>query len=148
MDSSALSGPPWTRVVHGAVAGPSWRAACRTALVVCLLATLPGRSPSLGPAEAQLRFGGDLKKRRVAHQEHVAERRLRPQALTVAAVMLANGGETFAVWVSLFAIAIKAVVTYMVVFVAMTAPRYAMGSLLVSTRLLGPLRHGAVVLLR
>lgn len=78
----------------------------------------------------------------------MAERRLRPQALTVAAVMLANGGETFAVWVSLFAIAIKAVVTYMVVFVAMTAPRYAMGSLLVSTRLLGPLRHGAVVLLR
>lgn len=70
------------------------------------------------------------------------------QALTVAGVTLANGGDNLGVYIPLFASAPQSIVTYVVVFAVMTAAWCALGYLMVNNPLIGHRirRHGHVLL--
>lgn len=81
-----------------------------------------------------------------AHQP--ARRGFTAQSLTVAGVTLANGGDNLGVYIPLFATAPQSIITYIVVFAAMTAVWCALGYLVVNNPLIGDRirRHGHVLL--
>lgn len=70
------------------------------------------------------------------------------QALTVAGVTLANGGDNLGVYIPLFASAPQTIATYIAVFSVMTAVWCALGYLVVNNPLVGDRirRHGHVLL--
>ena len=106
------------------------------------LAKLPALSAGAVDAE------GDGEARRIQEQEHAAERRLGLQAVAVASVTIANGGDNLAVYVPLFATAFDAIATYALTFAVMTGVWCALGYLLVNNNILGSSirRHGRVIL--
>lgn len=95
-------------------------------------------------------IGGDVgsEQHRIQDQEHDAERGLRSQALAVASVTVANGGDNIGVYVPLFATAPDAIATYVLTFAVMTGAWCALGYLLVNNRILGGAirRYGHLVL--
>jgi len=92
--------------------------------------------------------GGGSEERRLQDQEHNAERGLRSQALAVASVTVANGGDNIGVYVPLFATALDAIAIYALTFAVMTGVWCALGYLLVNNRILGGTirRYGHVAL--
>lgn len=77
-----------------------------------------------------------------------ARRGFTAQSLTVAGVTLANGGDNLGVYIPLFATAPQSIITYIVMFAAMTAVWCALGYLVVNNPLIGARirRHGHVLL--
>jgi cadmium resistance protein CadD (predicted permease) len=73
----------------------------------------------------------------VRHEERVLERRTRSQALAVAAVTIANGGDNLGVYIPVFAADIHAIPVYTVIFAVMTALWCAAGHSLVNNRIVG-----------
>ena len=90
----------------------------------------------------------DAGEARIRAPERSAGRRTRSQALAVAGVTVANGGDNLGVYIPLFANAPAAIPVYAAIFAAMTAVWCWMGYLLVNNRWAGaPLRrYGHVVL--
>ena len=70
------------------------------------------------------------------------------QALAVAGVTIANGGDNIGVYVPLFATALDAIVTYALTFAVMTGLWCALGHALVNNRILGTTmrRYGHAIL--
>jgi cadmium resistance protein CadD (predicted permease) len=70
------------------------------------------------------------------------------QALSVAGVTLANGGDNFGIYIPLFATAPAAIPIYIAVFAVMTAVWCALGYLVVNNPLIGSQvrRYGHVLL--
>ncbi|MGA8046005.1 MAG: cadmium resistance transporter, partial [Dermatophilaceae bacterium] len=70
------------------------------------------------------------------------------QALAVAGVTLANGGDNLGVYIPLFATAPQAIETYVAVFAVMTVAWCALGYAIVNNPLIGSRirRHGHVLL--
>ena len=85
---------------------------------------------------------------RIQAQEHAAERRTRSQALAVAGVTVANGGDNMGVYIPLFASAPAAIPICAAIFAVMTAVWCGLGYRLVNNRWAGgPLRrYGHVIL--
>jgi cadmium resistance protein CadD (predicted permease) len=81
-------------------------------------------------------------------REKDVEPRLRPQALAVAGVTIANGGDNIGVYVPLFATAPDAIVIYALTFAVMTGVWCTLGHALVNNRILGATmrRYGHAVL--
>jgi cadmium resistance protein CadD (predicted permease) len=79
---------------------------------------------------------------RIQGQEHRAELRLHSQALAVAGVTIANGGDNIGVYVPLFASSVSGIATYAATFAVMTGLWCALGYAFVSNRVLGgPIRR-------
>lgn len=80
--------------------------------------------------------------------EHAMERRTHSQALAVAGVTIANGGDNLGVYIPLFASAIGAIPVYAILFAMMTAVWCSMGYLMVNNRWVGERirRYGHVAL--
>lgn len=85
---------------------------------------------------------------RIQTEERSAERRTRSQALAVAGVTVANGGDNLGVYIPLFASAPAAIPVYAAIFAVMTALWCWTGYRLVNNRWIGePIRrHGPILL--
>jgi len=75
---------------------------------------------------------GDAETQRIQREERKAERRMHSQALAVAGVTIANGGDNLGVYIPMFASAPHIIPTYALVFTIMTAIWCALGFVLVS----------------
>jgi cadmium resistance protein CadD (predicted permease) len=91
---------------------------------------------------------GDGEARGAADQGRNTERGMRRQALAVAGVTVANGGDNIGVYVPLFATAPDAIITYTLTFAVMTGIWCTLGHALVNNRMLGAAmrRYGHAVL--
>jgi cadmium resistance protein CadD (predicted permease) len=118
---------------------------------IALLGIVPlflglAKLPALRTDAAGAEDGSEV--RRIQDREHNAECGLRSQALAVASVTVANGGDNIGVYVPLFATAVEAIATYVLTFAVMTGVWCALGYLLVNNQILGGAirRYGHVVL--
>ncbi len=80
---------------------------------------------------------GDSKAGVIQDQAQNARRGLRSQALAVASVTVANGGDNVGVYVPLFATDLAAIATYVFTFAVMTGIWCALGYALVNNKVLG-----------
>jgi cadmium resistance protein CadD (predicted permease) len=85
---------------------------------------------------------------RVRAHERAAELRLHSQALAIAGVTVANGGDNLGAYVPLFATAFDLIAAYALIFAVMTGLWCALAYLLVNNPVLGPplRRYGHVAL--
>ena len=75
---------------------------------------------------------GDAETQRIQQEERKVERRMHSQALAVAGVTMANGGDNLGVYIPMFASAPHIIPTYALIFAMMTAIWCALGFVLVS----------------
>jgi cadmium resistance protein CadD (predicted permease) len=118
----------------------AWLAVAVPAGWIALLGLVPllmGIARLIGLRRDGAQEGGDHEAERIRASEHVAERRLHSQALAVAAMTIANGGDNLAVYVPLFASAPSEALVYVAVFAVMTGLWCVAAYLLVSNRVAG-----------
>ena len=91
---------------------------------------------------------GDAQTQRIQREERNAEHRMHSQALAVAGVTMANGGDNLGVYIPMFASAPHMIPAYALIFTIMTAIWCALGFALVSISHIGHAirRYGHVAL--
>ncbi len=113
-----------------------------------LVPLLLGIRKLLALRQSSVHDAGDAQMQQIRQEERKAERRMHSQALAVAGVTMANGGDNLGVYIPMFASGPHIIPTYALIFTIMTAIWCALGFLLVNIPHIGGAirRYGHVAL--